>query len=206
MACSELIGISPKAKKILVARKKLTGKPFSKLIDEYVGVPRFTKVNKKGNFADIPEYLRVSLAIGIFLLIVVMIVGGFNAEIQSSTNPVVTNITKELSQNAFDSFSGLDLVVPALLLAFIIFSVMAARLIPSSPKFIIISILALIIIPFGGIIVENIWAAFSSKISYLSSFPMTNFLLSNSVIVLVIYSFLVAVALITKDERIGFNG
>ena len=206
MSGSEQIGVSSNAKQILVARKKLLGKSFSKLIDEYVGVPEFKKVGRKGNFADVAEYIKISISIGLLLLIVFTVMGGFNSEIQSSTEVVVTNTTKELSQSGFDSLSVFDYILPVLLLAFIGFSVMSARLIPSSYVFVIISVFALILLPFIGIVIENMWEAFTDNFSYVSSLPITNFLLSHSVIVLIIYSVLVAIALISKDERVGFNG
>lgn len=205
MSCSEQIGVSSNAKQILVARKKLSGKSFSKLIDEYVGVPEFKRVNKKGNFSDVAEYIKISISIGLLLLIVFTVMGGFNSEIQSSSEVVVTNYSKELSQSGFDSLSVFDFILPVILLAFIGFSVMSARLIPSSYVFVIISVFALIMLPFVGIVIENMWEAFSSSFLYVSSLPITDFLLSHSVIVLIIYSLLVAVSLLSKDERVGFN-
>ena len=202
---SELIGISKRAKKILVARKQLTGKPFSKLIDEYVGIPEL-KSGRKGNFADVTEFIAVGIVIAIGLLVLFAVIGNFNSNIQSMDESVITNASKDIAQAGFDSLSWWDYLLPGLLLAFIGFSVVMARLIPSSPVFILTSLFALILLPFGGMLVEEFWFGWSSASAvsgYVSSLPLTNFLLSHLGVVLLVYSFLVAVALLTKDGGVG---
>jgi hypothetical protein len=161
--------------------------------------------NKKGNFADIPEYIRGALLFGFALVIVVLFLTNFNTQIQSMDNETIPEITK----NATSSYTAqvgpsFDILSAFMLLFFIIISVVSARLIPSSPKFIVIAIIALILLSFVAMIIENVWDSWinnSSVAGVISQLKFTNFILNNLTIVTIIYTLLVAVALFTKSEQ-----
>lgn len=158
--------------------------------------------SKKGNFPDIPEYLEAVLVIVFSLVIGFLIFSNFNSNVQANSNiPAISKTASSAFQTSF--FFQSDFIIPFLTLGFFGFSIVASRLIPSSSKFIWISILAMLFMPLIAMFFGNIWDGFrtQSMISTaLQNFPWSSFFLDNIVIVSAVYSFCVAVALLTKDE------
>ena len=100
----------------------------------------------------------------------------------------------------------MDFLFLAVFIIFLSFSVMAARLIPSSPKFIMVSIFALILLPFGALMMENIWEGFSGNATMSTVFGSMTFMpffLDHLVWFVLIYSFAVAVALLSKEGGVN---
>jgi len=162
------------------------------------------KDNKKGNYPDIVEYLKVSLALGFILVFSIIIYNSFDDTIQAQSNETIPQIVKDVSADTRTSVPPLlDILFPFVLVFFVAFSVVAARLIPSTPKFIIISIIALILLPLGAMMVENIWYGFAQNamvIPILAGLKFTPFIMNHLTIIVLLYSAAVAVALLTKDE------
>lgn len=161
--------------------------------------------NKKANFADIPEYIRGALMFGFALAIVILFISNFNTQIQAMDNETMPEVAKNASAEMDEHFGPkFDILSPFMLLFFIIISIIAARLIPSSPKFIIIAIIALISLGFVALIVENVWDAWASNVmvaGIITKMPFTNFIMNNLIAITLIYVMLVGVALFTKTEE-----
>tara|TARA_R100001530_G_scaffold136283_1_gene116207 strand:+ start:3520 stop:4056 length:537 start_codon:yes stop_codon:yes gene_type:complete len=168
------------------------------------------KINKKGNYPDIVEYIKVAFALMLTLVIVLTIYSGFNDNVQADiNNTVFTNASQTASANLMSSsYTYWDIFFPLLLLAFVCFSVVMARLIPSSPKFVITSIFALIILPFGAMILENIWDSLNTGQIAITTANMMfmPFLMNNLTLVTLLYSVIVATALLTKTGTEGYAG
>jgi len=161
--------------------------------------------NKKGNFADIPEYIRGALLFGFALTIVILFLSNFNTQIQSMDNDTMPEQAKNASASMNEHVGPkFDLLSPFMLLIFIIISVVAARLIPSSPKFIVIAIIAMVALGFVAMIIENIWDGWTSNDTIkgtVSKMKFTNFILDNLTAVTIIYCILVSISLFTKTEQ-----
>lgn len=144
------------------------------------------------------------------LVIVLTIYSGFNDTVQADiNNTVFTNESQTASANFMSSsYTYWDLFFPLLLMAFIIFSVMMARLIPSSPKFVVVSLFALIILPFGAMILENIWDSLNigQIAETTSNMTFMPFIMDNLAFVTLIYSVIVAIALLTKTGTERYEG
>lgn len=160
-------------------------------------------MNKKGNYQDIPEYLKVVVYVFFILIISFLILSNFNSGVQGNSN--IDPTSKAASSSFFNGFLKLDFVIPIIYLIFLGFSVLAARFIPSSPKFMIISVVFLILIPIVAMLTDNFTNALleNSVISGASnSFKFSTFFVSNLTIFATVYSFIVGFALLTKGEVI----
>jgi len=152
---------------------------------------------------DVGAYLKTALGLFIVVAITLTITDRVNTNFQSMNESIVDNQSKLTSTNFKDaSFTFWDVFFGMLLVAFIGFSVMMARLIPSTPLFMIFSFFALLILPFMAMIVENVWTEFalSSTISpTIDQMTFMPFILDHLTVVTLIYSVLVGIALLTKE-------
>lgn len=162
-------------------------------------------MNKKGNYPDVIEWIGVAISLVFVIYIVTIIYSNFDTQIQSLNDTelgINTSVVKAASAVTVTAFPRYwDYLFVFILLIFVIFSVTAARLIPSRKEFIFIAILAMILIPFVAMIIGNIWdgliqqTAIAAIIVYL---PFSTFLMDKLVIVALVYVTLIAVALLTK--------
>ena len=156
------------------------------------------------------EYIKVAFAMMLTLVIVLTIYSGFNDEVQSDiNNTIFTNESQTASENYMTaSYTYWDLFFPLLLMAFVIFSVLMARLIPSSPKFVVTSLFALIILPFGAMVLENVWDAMNTGVWATTTANMTfmPFIMNNLTLVTLVYTVIVAIALLTKTGTERYEG
>jgi len=161
-------------------------------------------MNKKGNFPDVVEWLRFALAFGLVAIITLTFITNFNDNVQSNTD--IPAQAKTGVDNLNDALpKGLDFLFLAVLMIFWSFSIMSARLIPSSPKFIIVSVFLIIALPFLSMFLENIWDGMAQQTAFtvaISSLPITNFVLNHLVWFSLFYSVTVGIALMTKQEGI----
>ena len=157
--------------------------------------------DKRGNFPDIQDYLVNSLFIGIALLIGFTILLNFNTQV--NLNGEIPAEGKLASDNYNSIFFKFDYITPVILLGFLAFSLIAARLIPSTSKFIIIPIFSMFLFPLVSMALVNFWDGFSAGSGFsgaISNLFFTNFILDNLVIISLLYAFLIGIALYTKNE------
>lgn len=158
---------------------------------------------RKGNFQDVAEYLKVALAFGLVVAFMLVIINGFDDKFQSSDESIIPNVSKEASTNFREATTnGLDYLFLFGTLLFFIFSIVSARLIPSSPIFIIVAIAWIIGLPFVAMFIENIWGGFYQQTlitSAMSGLIFIPFMLNNLVIISIIYSSAIAISLLTKE-------
>lgn len=113
-------------------------------------------------------------------------------------------VVKNASQNYTDFIpKAPDYLFLFLFVIFIGFSVMAARLIPSSPKYIIVSVFATIILPLIALIVENIWdiwAAQPALNTAMSGMIFMPFIMDHLVYFVLFYCLGIFITLLTKDR------
>lgn len=161
-------------------------------------------MNRKGNFPDIAEYLTVALMLALTITITMMFVINWNSSIQSMNETMIPADAKVGIANLTSALpGGFDWLFLFILIIFVGFSVAMARLIPSSPKFILISIITLFILPFAAMIVENVWSGWFQQpivITALSGFKFLPFVMDKLVYITVFYSLIVMIALLTKNE------
>ena len=159
-------------------------------------------LNKKGNFSDIPQVMMTVFVVGFALMIVLLFLNNFNSNIQN--NDAIPNITKE-GVNVYYTIleTNSDFIIPLIFVGFLAFSVFSARLIPSSPKFFIIGVLATIFLPFVAMMIVNIWDGFITNATVAqqsAGLIFTPFLLNNLVFATLIYSIAVNIALFSKED------
>jgi len=162
------------------------------------------KMTKKGNYPDISEYIMVALVVSFSIIIMFNVISNFDSSIQSMNESVVTNTTKNISSEFKQDFlNGFDNGFLIVYILFLLFSVVAARFIPSSPKFIWVTIIILMVLCFVAMIVENIWGGMADNItlsSTISQFTFIPFMMEHLTYLTLIYGLFVAVALLTKSE------
>ena len=164
-------------------------------------------MNKKGNFPDVVEWLRFALAFGLVVGITLAFIFNFDTVVQAADESVMPNVSKAASASLKTSVtSGFDYLFLFVFVIFVAFSVMAARLIPSSPKFVFVAIVSIILLPFGALIAENVWSGFvnnSVMISVFGSMVFLPFMLDHLVYFVLFYSLAVGIALLSKEGGIG---
>jgi len=164
----------------------------------------FTK-NKKGimQLENIMYIIGVIVAIGVGLLFAGTIISKFNDSIQAQNSTTVTEQSKEISTN-FDNkmISGIDVVtILILIISLIVLSIFIRKSVFNTIHIFII-LVVLIILPFIGYIFKLIWDTLATQSTFAETIvkiPLTNFLLSNLPIVLLIYSFILGVVLFTRE-------
>lgn len=158
-------------------------------------------MNKKGNYQDIPEYIRVVVIVFFFIIISFLVLNNFNTNVQS--NDIIDNTSKAASASYLNGFLALDYVIPIIYILFLGFSVLAARFIPSSPKFMIVTVFFLILIPVIAMFTDNLTDGLlaNSVIATASaSYVFSSFFVSNLTLFSIIYSFIIGFALLTKGD------
>ena len=161
-------------------------------------------MNKKANLPDVSVALEVVLAVIITIGIVLAVVTQFDANIQTMSNSTVPMIVKNVSTQYRQVLpTSYDYIIPFVLLGMIFFSVAAARLIPSSPTYVIVSVLYLIATPFlAHFVIGNIWHSFadaSAVSASLNSMTYTPFIMNHLIYFSLFYIAIVAIALYTKQ-------
>jgi len=162
--------------------------------------------NKKGNWFDILDYGKGSLVLAISIIIAYVMISMLNNQIIiSAGNNSMINDSDALSamQGSVDVFPVTDYILPLIYLVFIGFSAWSARKIESSHKFLFLSFIMMIVIVFFAMFIETMWQAFYETAiitSYMSSFPITNFMMSNLRYFVILYGIIVGSALYAKKE------
>ena len=99
-------------------------------------------MNKNGNFADIVEYIKVVMILGFSIVFVMLFISNWTDTIMSMDNETIPVAAKVgISSLQPSLFNGFDWLFASMYVIFLGFSVASARLIPSSPKFVIVSLL-----------------------------------------------------------------
>jgi len=167
-------------------------------------------MNKKANYGDIFELIKTFFIGGTFLIFVILILSAFNDQVQGINSSVFPdNFSEDTIKNGSAQFVEntpiwWDSFFMLILVAFFVFSIISARLIPSTPKFITIAFFVLIAIPFATMLIVNVWDIFAQQTlidGVLTNMPMFAYIMDNMVYVSLIYAFLVAISLLTKTEE-----
>jgi len=162
------------------------------------------KRNKRGNYPDVVTFLEFAIVFVMVAAAVILIVNNFDDRVQSMDNETVPQEIKS-SHTEFKNYlpSAMDYVFIFAFVAFFGFSITAARFIKSSPRFIIISVMALILLPLVSLMIENIWHGWYTHPminSALSSCTFLPFFMNHLVFFTLFYSVSIAVAMLTKSE------
>lgn len=160
--------------------------------------------NKKANWLDIPYFIIGAVSFGIVVVLCFI----FNSQINASfhNTPIIGNDTVALASHdsIIASFPNLfDWVLPLIYVAFIGITVWSASLIQSSNKFLFIGFFLSLFMLFLSMIIENLWDGFVTNAnisSYVGSFPITNFMLSELRYFTLFFCFIVMIMLYTRRE------
>lgn len=112
--------------------------------------------NKKGNVEDV-----VTTMVWIFSIILVILISGiiltnFNTVIQAKSG-ISTESQNFVSKFVLRWYGSWDLAIVFLLFGFLIFSIMAAKFIPTDPIYMGISLIAIVIILLGAVVFANVY-------------------------------------------------
>lgn len=160
--------------------------------------------NRKGNYPDVVTFMEFALIFVIVAAATLFIVNNFDDRVQDMSEEKVPQEIKD-SHNEFKNYvpSAIDYVFIFAFVAFFGFSITAARFIKSSPKFIITSVMALILLPLVSLMIENIWHGWYTHDTVnaaLSSCTFLPFFMNHLVFFMLFYSVSIAIALLTKSE------
>lgn len=162
--------------------------------------------NKKGNtIVDTLLVMVVIFALSLVALVGYQFFGDINTDIQANSD--LSNTSKQVSSDLYDRYpSAMDGIF---VLAFVLLwgmVLVASFMIDSHPIFFIFTLILFIFVLFVGGILGNAYDEFigMDDISGLeTSFPMTNWILSNFLIVIVVIGLSIALVLFGKNKFMG---
>ena len=162
-------------------------------------------MNKKANFVDIAEWLKVAFMLMIVFGVILVVNDNFNDGVQAQPNSTIPNQVKETSEN-YNTFlpKGMDMLFTGLFMVFVIFSVIAARLIPSTPMYIFVTIFAIITLVFASMVIfENVWQEWSSQpviATHMAKMLFFPFFMDNLRYFVLFYGIAIGVAILSKES------
>lgn len=160
--------------------------------------------NKKGNFKDIPEWIYFALTFSILVVLASNILASVSTNINSQPDDIIDPIAKGGAASLSTAFTQYyDWAFPVVYMIFLVFSIVMARLIPSSPKFIAIAVLYLLSLPFAAMFVVNVWSGFATNPALLTTIANLTFIpymMDKLVYFVLFYVGGVSIALYTKDN------
>lgn len=162
-------------------------------------------IGKKGNAVlDTTFLVIVILVMSIVAVVGYAIFADLNTDLQSDAD--VSTTAKEKSQDIYDRYPGtLDAIFIFAVVLLWILAIVFSFMIDSHPIFFILTIIALSIIFIVGMIMANAYEEMSNEpdfIAYSVAFPMTNWIMSHFLIVIIAVSFSIALALFGKNRLI----
>jgi len=155
--------------------------------------------DKRGNWMDIPEYIKLALYLAIVFFIGLAVYTNFNTQIQGHAD--IPSETKTISTNFLSAYILFDYLFLFLSLILWMISIVMARVIPSSSNFAILGVFMILFMPLMAMLIVNFWASFitspviSALLTQVTWIPL---ILNNLVLVTFIYSVSVGIALYTK--------
>lgn len=161
------------------------------------------KLNKKSNLLDIFDSSRYAFLFFFLVVISIIVFGTINDKFQSNNN--VSDDSKSFMSNYNTKIKyAFDYGFLFLLIGFLLFSVISARLIQSSRLFYIISLIMILFVWLVSIIVGALYEQFinSSTIfeTTVNSLTYIPYIMPNMLYYALIYTALVAITLYTKDD------
>lgn len=161
------------------------------------------KLNKAGNLSDVPFVIKALFVFAFVFLIALVINSEINDKVQASSE--FTNTSKVFyAKYVTNSNAAADSGFVLLFLGFFVISVIGARLIPTNAVFFVLGIIYIILSWLLAIFFSYFWKTLSEGNALLSAMvvnlPMTNFIMLNLLYFMLFYTFVLAVALYTKDS------
>lgn len=147
--------------------------------------------SKKGFFAQVLFGIVILFSASFVWVSSFMIQDTLNTELQGQVD--LTNQSKQVMEDQTDAMpsvfdGGLALVMVLVFLLVFAFAYKASE----NPVFLVLAILIIAAVGFAGMILSNAWSDYSSTegmSSASSSFPITDFILSNFLIVILVLCF-----------------
>lgn len=159
--------------------------------------------NKRGNLEDVPVTLYIIFGVVIAVIISMIIIDQFSIKFQSmdvtSDTPEAKDAVAKINNRAYVAW---DYAIPMLLLGFVLFSLVSARFIPTSPVYVVVAVLFMIFIPLMAMIMGNVYDEMAIKNTLIAGFdgkmPFTAYIMDHLLIISIIYSALVAIVLYSR--------
>lgn len=159
---------------------------------------------KKGNWVDVPEYMRFAVTFAILVGIGIVLMNGLNDEVQSRAESTMPNESKTAMARLNTAYpTGMDYLFLFGSMIFFVTSIVFARLIPSKSAFTFIATILIIVFPFLAMMLENVWDGFKQQTllnTAYSQMKIMPFMLDHLTFVVLFYSLIVGVSLYAKDE------
>ena len=127
----------------------------------------------------------------------------FNADIQADDD--INDVAKVKMQTMEDSYpSTMDYLFLTALILFWIFAIVSSFLVDTHPVFLIISVILLVIVLIVGAEISNSYEELSEETLFSTGdFPITHYILSHLVIVILFIAFSILIALYAKTRAGG---
>lgn len=160
--------------------------------------------DKRGNWVDIFYWSIGAVVLGVVFILVFIMLSSFNTGIQ--TVPIVNDSSTALSisSNVVSRLpNALDWIIPFVYVVFFGFSVWASSKIYGSHKLFFLTIIVMFLLVLFAMYIESVWFDFSTNayiVSYIVSFPITDFVLTNLRYFVLLYGITVSGVLYAKIE------
>lgn len=160
-------------------------------------------LNSKGNaFLDTLTVLITIFVFGVITIFGYTLLSNFNDDLQTSD---VSNLTKVQVDNLTTDYpSFMDYAFITALVLLWIASIIFSFMVDSHPIFLVITVILLLFVMFMGGILSNSYNFISEESGFSSaSFPITNFVLNNLLLVVVFFGVSISVSLYAKNRSGG---
>jgi hypothetical protein len=161
-------------------------------------------MNHKGMMEEGIELFIAVIGAILVIFFLFLIISNFNDGLQSSSSDLITNTTKTMSDTYTDNFSAFDYLIPLLMMGIIGGAVYGVRQFSEFKEWIIpAAILLMIVLGFFGMILENVYNRFtdnSTISSVASNFPVTDFVMNNYIIVVLLGTVVIVLAGVVRNE------
>lgn len=160
-------------------------------------------MSKKGFLSGAMYYVILAFVFSLVLIFMLIIIDQWNSGIQANNSSLMPAESQAISQNYTNTFRRADIGLGYLFFGFMIVSVIVARFHGEvKPVWIVIGLMALIVIGFTGMILENIWSGINADpniTNITEDLVFIPFLMNHFVATLIGYVAVVVVARMTRS-------
>lgn len=161
-------------------------------------------LNKKGSIRDVGLSAVVLFAFGLvaFLLLFVY---NTSTDLMIQSEPFNGTAAGEVIQTHQETLNGMDYIVLAIFLGFFLGVIMLSYLVGGVPVFVAIYIIFFLVISVLSGILTSVWENVSGMVIFgttINNLPITNFLLNNLTLVIVVTGFVGLIVMYVRGQRL----
>ena len=161
-------------------------------------------MNKKGNIRDIALFMVVMFSIGLISFLL-SFVYNISSNLMLQTEQFNGTQAGDVLLEHQDTMAGTDYFALAIFVGFLLAVIITSYLVGGSPVFVVIYIIFFIIVGVVSAILKEIWREVSQMSVFgttINNLPITDFLLNNLTLLVIIVGFVGLIVIYIRGERL----